>query len=332
MSSRASVLLLALPIGFCSFAAGVVAQRPAYVIEAGDAPENSVDLDAEAALPDVEAEPTQDDNPQVQPGGQALTLTANSMQALPTDVADDDPRALQEFGPSLQPYGTWLEDPAYGQIWVPSPAIVGSGFSPYLTGGQWALDTSGNWVWLSDYPFGAIVFHYGRWAFTSSGWGWVPGYRYASAWVRWRVPTGAGAHFGWAPLPPAFVWSHGSAVRLAAPAPYYWTFCPSASVFTRGLDARVIQNTGEARSIARATRVYAPPARGAGSAGPRPRAPSGPSLRVARIPHNVWPSVRVQPGSGFRPPMNAVPTPGSNRMPAPGMSRTPAFRGRTGRH
>jgi len=69
------------------------------------------------------------------------------------------------------------------------------------------LDTENNWVWMSDYPFGGIVFHYGRWVWIESvGWAWVPGRRYAPAWVVWRVPSDSYDYVGWAPAPPDYGW------------------------------------------------------------------------------------------------------------------------------
>src|SRR5690606_14039034 len=122
------------------------------------------------------------------------------------DPVDADPRALTEFRPILDKYGYWVEDTRYGLVWVPAASYVGDDFAPYLTRGRWALDTAGDWVWLSDYPFGRVVFHYGRWVWVVGlGWAWVPGYRYAPAWVSWRVPTHDGRYVGWAPMPPSYI-------------------------------------------------------------------------------------------------------------------------------
>jgi hypothetical protein len=62
--------------------------------------------------------------------------------------------------------------------------------------------------WQSDYPWGDIAFHYGRWAYTATGWVWVPGYEYAPAWVVWRHDDADG-FVGWAPLPPGAVFVNG---------------------------------------------------------------------------------------------------------------------------
>src|SRR5688572_25971821 len=87
------------------------------------------------------------------------------------DPVDADPRALSEFRPVLDKYGDWVQDTQYGLVWVPAQRFVGDDFAPYLTRGRWALDTAGDWVWVSEYPFGDVVFHYGRWVWVV-GLGW----------------------------------------------------------------------------------------------------------------------------------------------------------------
>ena len=47
---------------------------------------------------------------------------------------------------------------------------------------------------------GWAPFHYGRWYRSHRGWAWVPGTRWAPAWVHWRECS---THYGWAPLPPS---------------------------------------------------------------------------------------------------------------------------------
>ena len=37
--------------------------------------------------------------------------------------ADTDPSALSDFRSTLEPYGTWTDDPNYGSVWVPSPSV-----------------------------------------------------------------------------------------------------------------------------------------------------------------------------------------------------------------
>lgn len=256
---------------------------PAYGVEPGEAPKNSVPVGnaAPTAQPPPAAQSAPDPSTTAPPpsgAGQPGTTTA-------TEVSDNDPRALSDFKPQLDPYGKWVEDPKYGLVWVPDRAVVGEGFSPYVTSGHWALDTAGNWVWVSDFPFGEIVFHYGRWAWTSAyGWSWVPGYQYAPAWVVWRVPTASYSYVGWAPAPPYFVWWGGIGMSLWWGPPYYWVFCPSHYVFAHYPAYYVVHDRGFVHTLAGSTRRYAP----------APHAStSSPPIQAARVPSASLPSTRV---------------------------------------
>ena len=228
--------------------------------------------------------------------------SAADMQSLPPsplleqqaarEPSETDPRALSDFRPTLDPYGHWIQHPSYGLVWVPRRDIVGEGFSPYVTNGRWELDTSGQWVWASDYPFGSVVFHYGRWAYVSdSGWIWVPGYRYAPAWVTWRVPTGSYAYVGWAPMPPDYGWFGGVSVSLWWGYPTPWVFCPSAYAFHHHVDRYIVRDRVLVSRIAASSARYVP-------AQPRRRAPpatrNGPSPSEARIPSHALPRERVR--------------------------------------
>ncbi len=240
------------------------------MIEPGDAPANSVVIDpapdATAPPPAAPLPPPDDGDdstasddvpPDVTPASPPVDV-ADTPPAAPEQPLDDDPRSLDEFGPRLSPYGTWSDDASYGTVWTPDQSIVGSGFSPYLSGGHWILDAGGSRNWVSSYPFGDIVFHYGRWVWATRGWSWIPGYRYAPAWVAWRVPTDAYAYYGWAPLPPDFVWVNHAAASLSWRSSYYWIFCPSTFVYAASPGLYVVHSTADARSIARHTRTVLP--------------------------------------------------------------------------
>ncbi|MDF2433133.1 MAG: hypothetical protein JWP44_2764 [Mucilaginibacter sp.] len=129
----------------------------------------------------------------------------------------------QEFYDDLQPYGTWIDDPQYGNVWVPN---VDENFRPYATRGHWVLTDYGN-TWVSDYPWGWATFHYGRWRYDDYyGWEWLPGHEWAPAWVSWRQ---GGGYYGWAPLLP------GISISLSIGRSYtvpdnYWVCAPQAYI------------------------------------------------------------------------------------------------------
>jgi hypothetical protein len=173
--------------------------------------------------------------------GPGANLTAYPPGA-PTSSAgysDDDPTALLDFRDALTPYGTWQEDATYGIVW--SPTQAGTGFVPYVTKGRWAYDDG--FVWLSEYPWGAIPFHYGRWVMREQGgWAWVPGRAYAGAHVAWRSDE-EGRAVGWGPLPPSWVWRQGPEPKteaLSPPPPSPFVFAPVARLFDADIGSVLI--------------------------------------------------------------------------------------------
>lgn len=223
-------------------------------------------------------------------GGQAQAPSQTQV-----DPQETNPRALTEFRSQLDPYGTWVQHPTYGTIWVPSPSVVGTGFYPYVSSGHWALDEDSNWVWVSDFSFGRVVFHYGRWVWVGNSWGWVPGYRYAPAWVSWRVPTGSYAYVGWSPLGPSYLWFNGYAVSYWYGGYRPWVYCPSNYVFHRSVNYYVVRDRALVGRLGAHTRVYA-------AASPRigahaSRAVVSPSLSAARVPARSVPTTRIAASS-----------------------------------
>lgn len=99
----------------------------------------------------------------------------------------------------LDTHGTWAYHENYGRVWCPAVAIHDYKWRPYCDGGRWIWSPDG-WYWQSDYEWGRVAFHYGRWVFANPmGWVWVPGYEWAPAWVVWRESE---SYCGWAPMPP----------------------------------------------------------------------------------------------------------------------------------
>ena len=143
---------------------------------------------------------------------QALTPASTWTEAPPAPAAVEEVPAppanvtYNYFYNSLSPYGTWVDIEGYGYCWQPTVAVVNVGWRPYVHGGRWIYSTYG-WYWHSDYSWGWAPFHYGRW-FSHPRWGWCwrPDPLWGPAWVSWRYTD---SYCGWAPLPPAAVYTSG---------------------------------------------------------------------------------------------------------------------------
>jgi len=250
-----------------------------------------------------------------------------------TDSYDDsDPAALTDFRQTLDPYGSWSDDPTYGTIWTPSPSAVGPDFQPYVSAGHWTYDD--DYTWVSDYPWGWAPFHYGRWIFIDGrGWAWVPGREYRGAWVNWSVDDGYG-YLGWAPAPPLFIWVAGAPVWWHGYWGPRWAYCPRGAVFAPRVGASVIVGPA-AVAIAPRMRPYGgigarvavgpPPARFGYAPAAIPRAAAAPTVAHAR--EFARPST-AQP-MGARPPTaRMIATPavrGGYDAPRAGYAARPAF-------
>ncbi|MEQ9380508.1 MAG: hypothetical protein RIF36_01585 [Imperialibacter sp.] len=136
-----------------------------------------------------------------------------------SDTKAQGPISFDVFYHELAPYGSWVQNPGFGQVWVPNAQ---SGFHPYVTRGHWIMTDYGN-TWVSDYSWGWAPFHYGRWYLDDYyGWAWVPGYEWGPAWVAWRS---GGGHYGWAPLSPGL--NVNVSINIGRRIPRgYWTFVP----------------------------------------------------------------------------------------------------------
>ena len=112
------------------------------------------------------------------------------------DDGDDQDVSFQTFYDQLSSQGNWIQTDDYGYVFQPN--VGDDDWAPY-TDGSW-VDSPAGFTWVSDEPWGWATYHYGRWAnINGLGWVWVPGYRWAPAWVSWRY---GGDYCGWAPLPP----------------------------------------------------------------------------------------------------------------------------------
>src|SRR5262245_22510629 len=116
----------------------------------------------------------------------------------------------------LNAYGSWINDPGYGQVW--SPRGMPAGWAPYRTG-HWINQPPWGWTWVDDQPWGFAPYHYGRWANSGGRWFWVPPERdvqpvYAPALVAFvggvelaaTLGNRSVAPVGWFPLGPREVY------------------------------------------------------------------------------------------------------------------------------
>jgi hypothetical protein len=104
--------------------------------------------------------------------------------------------------------GRWVDDAAYGQVWVPNAP---PNWAPYQVG-RWAWVDGYGWTWVSSDPWGWAPYHYGRWYVGSYGWTWWPGMISGPCywqpalvgffgWGGFGVGFGFG-NVGWVPLAP----------------------------------------------------------------------------------------------------------------------------------
>jgi len=116
--------------------------------------------------------------------------------------------SFQYFHDQLAPFGTWVNVNG-AMYWRPDAALaVNPDWRPYYDMGRW-VDTENGLYWQSDYTWGDIPFHYGRWVLSPGmGWLWAPDYAWGPAWVFWRHDEVDGC-IGWAPLPVGAIFVDG---------------------------------------------------------------------------------------------------------------------------
>ncbi|MBZ5539056.1 MAG: FecR domain-containing protein [Acidobacteriia bacterium] len=87
----------------------------------------------------------------------------------------------------LYTYGSFISYSGYGNCW--RPFGMGLGWSPFSSG-QWVLDASQGWSWVSFEPWGWLPYHFGSWVFSPAyGWLWVPGGFGTGTLNYWRPAT-----------------------------------------------------------------------------------------------------------------------------------------------
>lgn len=179
--------------------------------------------------------------PVTDPNAPAL-VPGQEVAVAQADYADTDPSALADFKEPLAPYGTWVNDPTYGTVWVPREDVVGADFVPYQTAGHWDYDD--DYVWVSDYSWGWAPFHYGRWiSAPNRGWVWIPGRTYSGAWVTWRTGGYGYGYVGWAPMAPSWYWFDGYAYGASVALWYspHYAYCHHDHLFSRNVGSHVVR-------------------------------------------------------------------------------------------
>jgi len=114
----------------------------------------------------------------------------------------------------LDANGSWSVEGDYGPVWYPT--AVPAGWVPYRIG-HWAWIEPWGWTWVEHESWGYAPFHYGRWAYVGTRWGWIPGPvdvrpYYAPALVVFlggsSFQAGVQAWFPLGPGEPYYPWYH----------------------------------------------------------------------------------------------------------------------------
>jgi hypothetical protein len=252
--------------------------------------------------------------------GPTTVIQSDSYQPAPSQPVED--LSYQSFYDQLSPYGSWINYPGYGYVWMPN---AGPDFRPYSTNGNW-IYTDAGWTWASNYSWGWAPFHYGRWFYEGGyGWMWMPGNEWAPAWVSWR---GSGDYYGWAPMGPRV--TVDVALNSYSPPSNYWNFVPRQYIGNPGWhnynvdvsrNVTIINNTTIINNYSGTNR-----SRYAFAPGPDPnevRRISGNNFAQVQLRTANTPGERVSGSqySIYQPRVSAVP---ATRTDAPGRPSTPA--------
>ena len=141
-----------------------------------------------------------------------VALGAGPAAVLPTAAAAQVSAdiSFDSFHDQLARHGDWLYSDRWGMVW--QPGDVPDDFRPYDTDGHWVYTDDDGWLWVSDYAWGDIAFHYGRWVNDpDDGWLWIPGYTWSPGWVVWRTDSD---YIGWMPMPPDEAFLEGAGISV----------------------------------------------------------------------------------------------------------------------
>ena len=110
-----------------------------------------------------------------------------------TSTAQYLPSDLRMYGSTFDRNGAWQYESSYGYVWYPSVAFD---WRPYYNG-YWSSIRPYGWTWIGLDAWSWPTHHYGRWGHARNQWFWIPGRRWASAWVSWGAAPG---YVSWCPL------------------------------------------------------------------------------------------------------------------------------------
>ena len=103
------------------------------------------------------------------------------------------PQEMRPYASVLDESGDWRYSQPYGYVWYPR---VVADWRPYYYG-RWASYPRYGWTWIGADRFAWPTHHYGRWGFSAGVWFWIPGSRWAPAYVSWGYAPG---YVSWCPL------------------------------------------------------------------------------------------------------------------------------------
>jgi hypothetical protein len=103
------------------------------------------------------------------------------------------PAEMRTYASMLDESGDWRYSQPYGYVWYPR---VVADWRPYYYG-RWASYPRYGWTWIGADRFAWPTHHYGRWGVSAGVWFWIPGSRWAPAYVSWGYAPG---YVSWCPL------------------------------------------------------------------------------------------------------------------------------------
>ena len=183
----------------------------------------------------------------------AMLIASAIMSASPPAQAQSAPppqgqeQVSSDVRAVLSQYGSFVQHQKYGEVWIPS--VTPPNWHPYPPC-HWVNSRQYSWYYDDKTPWGAIVHHYGRWAYEDTvGWFWVPGAEFGPGWVMWRTSP---QWVGWAPTPPDEDVQNGSPDQFNNA--NYWIFMDAAK-FAQGCNETAVVAGQRSLTLVRQTTV-----------------------------------------------------------------------------